>query len=249
MLTSRNFRLSREKTVAMLHELETCNEEEAISIFVPPGTLIADIESILKKTPGSELLPQGVSKLAGSYETGSMLFWGSTNKYLISPPFPLKEKYISGGYEVEPLLTLLMKDFSIGIVLVRLGSYSIGICYGENLLDHHTGTGLVHGRHRQGGSSSARFQRRRQDQIYHFLERAGEHIEEKFKMYAKNLDYLVYGGAWTTIQQLRKQCSFLQQFDDRLLPPLLKIPDPKFNILEKAVQDIWSCKITEWREE
>jgi hypothetical protein len=130
-----------------------------------------------------------------------------------------------------------------------LGSYSIGICHGENLLDHHTGTGLVHGRHRQGGSSSARFQRRRQDQAYHFLKRVGDHIEQKFNPYAKNLDYLVYGGARTTIQLLRKQCTFLQQFDDRLLPSLLEIPDPKFNVLEKTVQDIWSCKITEWREE
>ena len=248
MLIARNFRLTPEKTITLLHDLET-SDEEAISMFFPSGMLIADIESILQKTPGAALVPQEVGKLAGSSQTGAALFWGKTHKYLISPPFPLKEKYITSGYEIEPLLALLMQDFNIGIVLVRLGSYSIGFCHGETLLDHYTGTGLVHGRHRQGGSSSARFQRRRQDQTHHFLERVGDHIEEKFSPYAKTLNYLVYGGARTTIQQLRKQCSFLQQFDDRLLPPLLEIPDPKFNILEKAVQDIWSSKVTEWSEE
>ncbi|MCX6003919.1 MAG: Vms1/Ankzf1 family peptidyl-tRNA hydrolase, partial [Chloroflexi bacterium] len=186
---------------------------------------------------------------AGNSATGSVLFWGLRQKYLVSPPFPLKEKYITNGYDVEPLRSLLTQDFAVGIILVRLGSYSIGICRGEQLLTGKTGTGLVHSRHRQGGSSSARFQRRREDQTHHFLERVGEHIKEKLEPYAKTLDYLIYGGARTTILQLKKQCPFLQQFDGRLLLPLLDIPDPRLNILEKAVTDIWSSKVIEWQDD
>jgi hypothetical protein len=247
MLTSRNFKLTREKTIALLHSLES-SEDKAISMFFPAGMPVADIEAILKKAPVSQLIPQEAVKLAGRSLTGSVFFWGLTQKYLLAPPFPLKEKYITNGYDIEPLLSLLEQDLNIGIVLVRLGSYSIGICQGEKLVLHYTGTGLVHGRHRQGGSSAARFQRRRQDQTHHFLERVSEHIKGKFEPYAKSLDYLVYGGARTTILQLQKQCPFLQQFDNRLLPPLLEIPDPKFNVLEKAVTDIWSSRVIEWRE-
>jgi hypothetical protein len=63
------------------------------------------------------------------------------------------------------------------------------------------------------------------------------------------LDYFIYGGAKVTILRLQKQCPFLAQFDDRLLPPLLEVQDPRFSVLEKAVPDIWSSKVTEWKEE
>ena len=247
MLIAKNFKLTREKTIALLHSLET-SEEKSIAIFLPAGMLIADAENILKTTPVTQSIPPEAMKLAGSSATGSVLFWGTSQKFLISPPFPLKESYIANDYDAEPLFSLLKQELTIGIVLVRLGYYAIGICHGEKLIDHDTGTGLVHGRHRQGGSSAARFQRRRQDQAHHFLERVCEHIREKFEPYTKSLDYMVYGGARTTILQLQKQSAFLKQFDNRLLPPLLEIQDPRFSVLEKAVTDIWSSKVTEWRE-
>jgi hypothetical protein len=63
------------------------------------------------------------------------------------------------------------------------------------------------------------------------------------------LDYFVYGGARVTILRLQKQCPFLQQFDNRLLRPLLEVQDPRFSVLEKAVSEIWSSKVTEWKDE
>ena len=247
MIIAKGYKLTREKTIALLHRLETCHEE-AISVFLPTVIPVTDVENILKKTPVGQLIPQDLAKFTANTQTGSVLFWGATQKYLISPPFPMKEKYITNEYDIEPLLSLLSEDYTIGIVLVRLGHYSIGICQGEKLILHDSGTGLVHGRHRQGGSSSARFQRRRQDQTHHFLERVGEHLQERLEPYTRTLDYLVYGGARVTILKLQKQCPFLAQFDDRLLPPLLEIQDPRFSVLEKAVADIWSSKVTEWRE-
>ena len=107
----------------------------------------------------------------------------------------------------------------------------------------------MHGRQRQGGSSAARFQRRRKDQTHHFLERVSTHLREQLEPYARTLDYFIYGGAKVTILRLQKQCPFLAQFDDRLLPPLLEVQDPRFSVLEKAVPDIWSSKVTEWKEE
>jgi peptide subunit release factor 1 (eRF1) len=177
------------------------------------------------------------------------LFWGVTQKSIILPPFPLKEKYITNGYETEPLLSLISRDYQIGIVLVRLGHFSVGVCHGEKLILHDSGTGLIHGRHRQGGSSAARFQRRRKDQTHHFLERVSEHLQETLEPYARTIDFFIYGGARVTILRLQKQCPFLAQFDNRLLPPLLDVEDPRFSVLEKAVSDIWSSKFTEWKEE
>jgi len=248
VLTSKSYKLTREKTIALLKRLGTI-EEEAISIFLPSGMSTEDVSTFLEKTPKIQSIPYDAVRLAANSPTGSMFFWGTMQKYLVLPPFPLKEKYVTNGYDTEPLLTLLSKDYTIGIVLVRLGHYSIGVCQGEKLILHDSGTGLVHGRHRQGGSSAARFQRRRQDQTHHFLERVSEHLQEKLTPFAGKLDYLVYGGAKVTILKLQKQSPFLEQFENRLLPPLLEIQDPRFSVLEKAVTEIWTSKVTEWDEE
>jgi peptide subunit release factor 1 (eRF1) len=248
MLTSKTYKMTREKTTVLLQRLES-GKEDAISILLPSGMTTEEVSVFLQKTPQTQSIPYDAVRLAATSPTGSVLFWGVTQKSIILPPFPLKEKYITNGYETEPLLSLISRDYQIGIVLVRLGHFSVGVCHGEKLILHDSGTGLIHGRHRQGGSSAARFQRRRKDQTHHFLERVSEHLQETLEPYARTIDFFIYGGARVTILRLQKQCPFLAQFDNRLLPPLLDVEDPRFSVLEKAVSDIWSSKFTEWKEE
>jgi peptide subunit release factor 1 (eRF1) len=144
------------------------------------------------------------------------------------------------------LRSLLGHDSRIAVVLVRLGAFSIGICLGTKIIDSKTGTGLVHSRHKKGGSSQARFARHREKQIEEFLGRVCSHARERIEPHARSLDYLVYGGARTTILTLRKQCRFLGQFDDRILRMILDIPEPNRTVLEKAVDTIWSTDVIEW---
>jgi peptide subunit release factor 1 (eRF1) len=248
MFISGQFKLNRNKLLDYVKELEQVREI-ATTLYLSADVSLSETDSYLKQISTMEPVKNDVHKNIVSSQTGTVIFWGPSHKLLIMPPFPLKDKYVASGYDVALLRALLEPDYRIGIVLVRLGSYSIGITEGERLILHNTGTGLVHGRQRQGGSSAARFQRRRQDQAHHFLERVGEHARELIKAYGKKLDYFVYGGARTTIQQLRKQCGFFEQFDEKLLPPLLEVPDPRFNVLEKAVTQIWSSRVSEWQEE
>jgi hypothetical protein len=248
LFSTKQFKLTRTKMLAYLDELKQAGEI-ATTLYLPPGISQPEVDSYLRQIPAIAAVSADVSKNVITSQTGAVIFWGQAHRRLIVPPFPNKEKYLATGYEIAPLRSLLIHDYRIGIVLVRLGSYAIGICEGETLILHKAGTGLIHSRHRQGGSSAARFQRRRKDQTHHFLERVGGHIREIVEPYARKLDYFVYGGAWTTIQQLQKQCDFLRQFDDRLLPPLLDIPDPRFTVLEKAVPQIWSSQVIAWEED
>jgi len=248
MLSAKQFKLTRDKMLTHMDELVQ-NHEIATTLYLPAGMSANEVDSYLKQIPTIVSISADVSKNIATSKTGVAIFWGQTQKQLIIPPFPIKDKYLIAGYDISPLRALLTNNYIIGVVLVRLGNYSIGICEGETLILHKTGTGLVHSRHRQGGSSAARFQRRRKDQTHHFLERVGQHAREMFEPNVKKLDYFIYGGARTTIQQLQKQCDFLRQFDDRLLPPLLEILDPRFNVLEKSVSLIWSSRLVEWSEE
>jgi hypothetical protein len=240
--------MGRSKMLDFLDEL-ALTENKAISLYVPQGTTQDRVENLLGKVFAASAIPPGMAEATADSRTGAAFFWSPPQMYLVLPPFPIAQEYMTNGYDVEPLRSLLSHDFLIGLVLVRLGSYSIGICRGTELIDSKTGTGLVHARHKKGGSSQARFARHREKQIEQFLVRVCGHVREHIEPHARSLDYLVFGGARTTILLLRKRCPFLGQFDDRILRMLLDIPDPRKAVLEKAVGTVWSTDVIEWCED
>lgn len=248
MLASRRFFLGRAKMLGFLDELEAA-DSTARSLYIPPELSHLEVEDSLKEVLETPDIAANMTELAVSSATGAVIFWGPSRKCLISPPFPITEKYFTQGYAVEPLRALLRHDFSVALILVRLGAYAVGLCRGESLIASKVGTGLVHGRHKKGGSSQQRFQRHREKQIESFLNRVCCRIEEKLESQVRTLDYLVYGGARTTILSLRKRCSFLQQFDNRTLAPLLDIPDPRQAVLETAAKRVWLSNLVEWYDE
>ena len=224
-------------------------EGKAISLYLPQGMPQDRAENLLGQVFAATAIPPDVAEIMAGSERGAAVFWNPPQMYVVLPPFPIAEEYITDGYDVGPLRSLLSQDFLIALVLVRLGSYSIGICRGTELIDSKTGTGLVHARHKKGGSSQARFARHREKQIEQFLIRVCGHVREHIEPHARSLDYLVYGGARTTILSLRKRCLFLSQFDDRVSRMLLDIPDPRQAVLEKAIGIIWSTDVIEWCED
>jgi len=248
MLISKRFRLGRSKMVDFLDKLAS-TEGKAVSLYLSQGTTQDRVEKLLEKVFPTSAIPLGAAEAAAGSRTGAAFFWSPPQMYLALPPFPIAEEYMTNGCDVEPLRSLLGHDFLMALVLVRLGAYSIGIWRGTELIDSKTGTGLVHARHKKGGSSQARFARHREKQIEQFLLRVCGHVREQIEPHARSLDYLVYGGARTTILLLRKQCRFLGQFDDRILRMLLDIPDPRKPVLEKSVSTVWSTEVIEWRED
>jgi len=234
--------------LSFLDELAS-SEGKAISVYLSPRMPPDRVENLLGKVFATTAIPPGIAEVIAGSGMGAALFRGLPQTYLVLPPFPIAEEYITDGYDVGPLRSVLSRDFLIALVLVRLGAYSIGICQGTKLIDSKTGTGLVHARHKKGGSSQARFARHREKQIEQFLERVCGHVREHIEPHARSLDYLVYGGARTTILSLRKRCPFLGQFEDRILRTLLDIPEPRQAVLEKAVGTVWSTDVIEWCED
>jgi len=219
-----------------------------MSLYLPRGMALTSVEDTLDKMLPPVDMPPDIDELIHRSETGAAIFWGEQRRCVLLPPFPLKERYVTDGYDVGPLCTLLDHDLLVALILIRLGAYSIGVCRGEQLIDSKTGTGPVHARHKKGGSSQGRFARHREKQIEYFLTRVCTHAREHIEPHARSVDYLVYGGARGTILLLRKQCPFLEQFDDRVLRMLLDIPDPRKAVLESAVSRIWSTTVVEWYE-
>jgi len=243
---SQMFFLSRDKMLEFLRGLEETAEPSALSLYLPPGLPSSDIENLLGETD-LQPLPEEIIKAIVSSKSGAVLFRSDSQNHLILPPFPLSKKGAFIGYNIEPLSLLLESNYSIGLVLVHLGTYAIGISQGEKLISSKVGTGLIHGRHKKGGSSQQRFQRRRQNQIREFLDRVCGHIMEQFEPHTKHLDYIIYGGPHQTILRLQKRCPFLKSLESKTLPPI-EVPALRHRVLEATVGRIWSSSIVEWQD-
>ncbi|MFC2062775.1 Vms1/Ankzf1 family peptidyl-tRNA hydrolase [Chloroflexota bacterium] len=230
-----------------LKEIERASGTGSISLYLPPGFSVSEIGDSLRRSSAYPI-PGDLNLSALNTRNGAAIFWGDTQKCLVIPPFPLSERAISCGYVTEPLSALLSSDFIIGLVLVHLGSYAVGILKGERLISSKVGTGLIHGRHKKGGSSQQRFQRRRENQAQEFLDRVCLNAQYNLEPYKRQVNYIAYGGPRQTVIQLQKRCAFLQSFKDRVLP-LLDVPAPRQRVLEATISRIWSSHVIDWQEE
>jgi len=250
MLISSRRRFTRQKMLRLLDELEAA-EGLATSLYIPRDLPASEVEKTLKVPlgPGVEEAMSDIDEALARSKTGAIIFWGDMAKYLVLPPFPVRERLFSSGYDVQPLRALLQQELKVALILLRLDAYAVGVFQGEKLVSSKVGTGLVHSRHRQGGSSAHRFERHREKQIETFFTRVCGHVREHWEPYLKQLDYVIYGGERHTLLSFRKQCEFLQQFDDRVLGTTLNVREPKQATLEAAITQAWSSEVVVWEED
>ncbi len=123
----------------------------------------------------------------------------------------------------------------IGIVLVRLGGYSIGVALGGTVQTSTTGARPVHGRNRKGGSSSGRFGRRRDNQARVALDAAANAVARVLLPVAATLDAVVLGGDTAALDDLRADRR-LAALLARAEPRVLDVPEPRRAVLEEAAR-------------
>ncbi|RJQ37642.1 MAG: hypothetical protein C4555_06030 [Dehalococcoidia bacterium] len=238
-------RLKRRHLLDLLGEIKAA-DGEAGSLYLLPDCPSDEAAGLAARVPG---LAEALPDLAGflSAPTGAVVFWGEPYRLVVLPPFPVKEKAIFGGYTVEPLRLMLETESTIGIVLLRLGAYAVGVFDGEKLVSSKVGTGLVHARHRQGGSSAARFRRHREKQAESFFSRVCGHMREHFESHLREMDYMVYGGEKFTLAAFQKECAFSGRLAQRVLPYRLDIRHPGQATLAAAIRQVWTGRVIRWQ--
>jgi peptide subunit release factor 1 (eRF1) len=152
-----------------------------------------------------------------------------------TPPFPPLDAAPVGdhdGARLEPLLAHLARPRTVGVVLVRLGGHAVGIFAGRELRVSKTGSRLVHGRHRAGGSSANRFRRRRENQARVALDAATETAVAVLAGPARagGLDAVVRGGDRRALAEVFA--------DPRLagvvaltVERVIEVPEPRLKVL------------------
>jgi Actinobacteria/chloroflexi VLRF1 release factor len=150
------------------------------------------------------------------------------------PPFPpLGVTGVREGFEPGPLLEHAARDRVVGVLLVRLGGHAAGVFAGRRLVDSKVGSRNVHGRHRAGGSSQRRFERRRGEQARVALEAAADMAARVLLPHRSDLEAVVLGGDRRALGEVLE--------DPRLRPlaPLavervLDVPDPRLKVLKST---------------
>ncbi len=143
---------------------------------------------------------------------------------------------------LEALHAHLAVPRRVGVVLVRLGGYSIGVAVDGVVESSTTGARLVHGRNRKGGSSSGRFARRRDNQARVALDAAGDAVARFLLPVADTLDAVVLGGDAAALDDLRADRR-LAALLARAEPRVLDVPEPRRAVLDEAARRARSVEI------
>jgi peptide subunit release factor 1 (eRF1) len=164
------------------------------------------------------------------------------------PPFP-PLRVRPAGCEMraaaEGLAEHAVADRTVGVLLVRLGGYAVGVFAGSppRLVSSKTGSRLVHGRSAAGGWSQHRFARRRENQAATALRAAADAAAEVFGQYgADGLDAVLLGGDKRSAAGLRGDAR-LKNYLARAADRFLTVPDPRLAVLRDIPRAFLAIRI------
>ena len=173
------------------------------------------------------------------YATGLVLFQSSSDTCAIVPPFRVKSDLVgSGRPDTKPLREMMEHPHGIGLVLVTWGAYVAALYRGTELQHYKQGTGHIHPPHKKGGSSSARFARRTEEQRREFLKRAGNRIDEQLEDEA--VDHVFFGGNRLILRPLAGHSRFVKRCAPMLAPRILDVKRAKLDALDGALAEAYS---------
>jgi hypothetical protein len=224
------------------------NINAAFTVYIRPLTGRAAIEKLLAQALDRGEMLDGLAEKAAKSPTGSLILFPRDRGLVLWPPFPIAETVLYRNFEPGPLKAMLEKDWKLGLILIRLGQWAIGIFKGEKLVAGQAGTGLVHARHHKGGSSANRFARHREKQMEYFFTRIEGHAREIIEPHFKEIDHILYGGARDTLLRMQKQCRFFESLEARVVNRLLSVREPRRSTFEQAVAQAYACAVYECRQ-
>ena len=177
------------------------------------------------------------------YRAGSARFELPAEIVTVRPPFGLAHDGEYGFIHVEPLLAALAEDHLVGVLLVRLGGYAVGVFRGEVLLAAKVGRRNVHGRHRAGGSSANRFRRRREEQARALVEEAAQTAVRVLAPYLDQLEAIGLGGDRFAVGKTLAARRELAALEEKALGRFLAVGEPRRHVLERAIEQVYTAEV------
>jgi hypothetical protein len=164
------------------------------------------------------------------------------------PPFPPLPVLSAGiGDWPAAIAAHASADRTVGVLLVRLGGYAVGVFQGSPpaLVSSKAGHRPVHGRSAAGGWSQHRFARRREKQVSEALGATADSaiaILGAAVQDAGGLDAMVLGGDRRAVAALREDPR-LVPYLNRAVERFLTVPDPRLAVLRDSPRAFGSIRI------
>lgn len=121
----------------------------------------------------------------------------------------------------------------VGVILLRMGGYAVGVFDGAELVRSKCGTRLVHARQRNGGSSQKRFARRRENEVRAAVDAAAGETARVVLPERRRLDALVCGGDRNAVRTMLTDLR-LSELTPLVVERFLDVPDPRRDVLDRA---------------
>lgn len=145
----------------------------------------------------------------------------------------------AGPPTVESFLDGCSPPRGWGILLVRKGGFAVARLAGPEIVESKVGQRHVQGRTKAGGQSQQRFARRRDNQARMAYEAAAGHA---VRILTK-VELVVCGGDHTAVHEVLDDPR-LAAAREAVTEPWLAVPDPRRAVLERAVTDASSVRMT-----
>ena len=211
-------------------------------------TVYLTSDSLGAPEPGSGALEKnadlaGAILLVGQSDTGAVLFLWDDRTLAVVPPFPVdNDVYAIGGHPAG-LVDMLTTERTVGIVLLRLGHYAVGVVSSDKLLGSKSGSRYVKRRHRAGGSSQRRFERSRERLAREFVESACEATRQVLAPFERRIDYLLMGGESHTLRGYVQRCPYVRRFAAVTLQRRLDVHRPGTKALKEVHYEVWKSRV------
>ena len=184
-------------------------------------------------------MPKGITLS----ETGAVIFASAHDVVAIAPPFPVKQSMVFENYDHSELRRILETKLTVGIILLRLGRYAVGVLEGDRLIASKTDSRYVKNRHRAGGSSQRRFMRSRERLIRELYDKTCDVTRSLLEPHENSLDYVLLGGEQQTITGFVKRCDFIRRMRTPRLNRLLEVGSPNQKSLDAIVTQVWCSRM------
>jgi hypothetical protein len=211
-------------------------------VEVPPERLVSWIVAFAQRHGGAASVTHDA---VGAAVTFTAVDGAMAECHPPFPPLTIPPAANEARATAEALATHAAADRTVGVLLVRLGGYAVGVFAGSppRLVSSKTGSRLVHGRSAAGGWSQHRFARRRENQAATALRAAADAAAEVFGQYgADRLDAVVLGGDKRSAAGLRGDAR-LKNYLARAADRFLTVPDPRLAVLRDIPRAFLAIRI------
>lgn len=173
-------------------------KESLISAYVPQGQSLSDLKN---SDYVMEQIDESSHHLLDKIDsqTGYVLFYDPFGmvREIVAPAFPLKDSILKFGntFDIDKLKLMANNDFGVCVVIVHAGESFVGFAPDKNGFEtHQVVRSSVKAKHTKGGFSQRRFEKLRDEDIAHHIEKVRKVIKKVLDDDVNNIDYIITGG-------------------------------------------------------